>query len=75
MKTMAPIDARGTDAVCRLRTDHHDINGAWILTDGYQVSIRKQESGKSPTESISLNKRDFDLLVRWYLRQQTLRER
>lgn len=70
MKKLAPYHARGTVDVTRLRTDHYDLDGAWILTDGYHVAIRKQKAGESPTEGVSLPREDFNKLIRWYLREQ-----
>lgn len=75
MKKLAPYHARGTNEVCRLRTDHFDVGGAWILTDGYTVSVTKQKVGESSTEGVTLAREDFNRLISWYLREQPTAKR
>lgn len=71
-KQKRPRDCRGLDAVCALRTDHHDIKGAWILFDGYTVTVKKQNGGESPTGSVSFKPAEFSRLVDWWNRPQTI---
>lgn len=73
MKTRAPADCRGIDQVCELQTDHHDLKGAWILTDGYRVSIHTQETGKPSTGGVTLTPQQLNRLVAWWQKPQKLR--
>lgn len=72
-KQLRPRDCRNLDEVCKLRTDHHDIKGAWILFDGYTLSMKKQNMGEVPTEEIHFTRADFNRLVDWWNRPQTVR--
>ena len=72
-KQLRPRDCRGLNAVCQLRTDHHDIKGAWILWDGYELSIKKQNDGEAPTQEIDFTRAEFNRLVDWWNRPQTIR--
>ncbi len=67
---IAPSDCTSLDDCCMLETDHHDLEGFWILTDGYRVSLVKQNVGESSTASIEIPKRTFDALAGWYFRKQ-----
>lgn len=69
-----PMDCRNVDEVCELQTDHHDLKGAWILTDGYRVSIHTQEDGKPSTGAVTLTPTQFNRLVAWWQRPQKPRK-
>ena len=69
---LSPMRANGKTVRCLPRSVKH-IGGAWILTDGYSVTIRKHRVGEYPCEGITLSRGDFNRLVRWYIREQTIR--
>ncbi len=71
LKPMAPIQAVGNHQwICSLVRDNFSTEDAWILLDGGKITLANQQIGKSATEMISINARDFNALVRWYLRKQ-----
>jgi len=65
-KPLAPIDCNTCDEVCQLQTDHADCGDFWILNDGYTVSIARQKDGEPPQAEISIPKKKFDALIKWY---------
>ncbi len=67
---MRPYDLKNTEETCRLRRISFDCDDAWILTDGYTVSISQQKVGAPPTQSISLPRAQFNRLIQWYMRDQ-----
>jgi hypothetical protein len=71
-KKLSPMRANGKTLACLPRSVK-DIGSAWILTDGYSVTIKKQRVGEYPTEEITLSRGGFNRLVRWYIREQTIR--
>ncbi len=73
MKTKRPIDCGNEDQVCELQTSLHTLKNFWILTEGYRVSLYEQKSSESPTQHITIPKRQFDALVEWYMREQECR--
>jgi outer membrane receptor for ferric coprogen and ferric-rhodotorulic acid len=46
----------------------------WILSDGYTVSVVAQKPGEQPTQSITIPRRVFNALVRFYTKQQPMRK-
>lgn len=73
-KVRSPQEARTFDQVFDLKTDNMDTKEAWILTDGPTVTISTQRAGESATGKVTLSKRDFDRMVRWYLTPTTCRK-
>ncbi len=71
MKKLSPYAAKTLDEVCSLRTDNKNTDGAWILTDGCNVTVCKQKAGKSAEQSVTLDRAEFNRLIRWYMREQT----
>jgi hypothetical protein len=69
---MAPIDATPSK-IDQLPRSGHDLENYWILTDGFNVSIHQQHNGEASKQAVSVPKKDFDKLARWYFRQQRLR--
>ncbi len=67
---MRPYEAKTTDEVCRLQTDHNDVDDYWILTDGYTVTVCEQKSGKIPAQEINVPHAIFNRLIAWYIREQ-----
>ena len=70
VRQLAPIDCNTFNKVCSLKTDHHDLKQFWILTDSASVSIHEQVSGEKGKQQIIIPKKQFDLLIRWYLKKQ-----
>lgn len=70
MKKLSPRNAKTLNEICSLRTDHHDLKHSWILTDGVNVTITKQDVGCLSTESVTLPRREFNLLIDWYVKEQ-----
>lgn len=71
MKTKAPIDAT-EDELDKMKTCHLEVGDDRILTDSFRVSITTQKSGEKPTQSVTIDRKTFDKLVRWYTTPQPL---
>ena len=71
-KYRSPMQCRTLNQVCALETNNDSVAGGRISTDGYTVYVADQRSGQPSTERVSLAKRDFDALIRWYTRKQPI---
>jgi len=65
-KRLTPMEANTIEQVCELPRDNIDCNGFWILSDGCEVTIAKQEVGSPSTQKVNIPKPVFDYFVRWY---------
>jgi len=72
-KTLSPIDAKSNHSVCKLNRDNISTPDYWIITDGYDVTLAEQKDGESATNKITISKKHFDKLIRWYIRPQKLK--
>ena len=68
---MNPHDAKSLKEVCALRRDNFSTSKYWILTDGFNVTITEQKNGREATQSITVPRSQFNVLVRWYMKEQT----
>jgi len=66
----SPLEATSNAKVCRLKTDNHATKDYWIITDGWNVTVCKQRSGESAEESMTIPLKDFNRLIRWYVKPQ-----
>lgn len=68
---LSPIDCEGEEQTCKLDRSWVEVARDWsILTDGYEVSLSQQPHGESPIQHISIPKKHFDKMVKWYLEKQ-----
>ena len=63
------------EQVCALGRDNFTADDHWILTDSFTVSVVAQKNGESPTQSVSIDRKTFNKLIRWYTRKQVIRRR
>lgn len=70
---LAPIKAKKDIQILRLKTDNYSTDDFWILLNGDTVNIHEQRSGEKSKQNITIPRKDFDRLVKWYLREQELR--
>lgn len=68
----SPLTATSNAKVCRLKTDNHATKDYWIITDGWNVTICKQRSGESAVESMTIPLKDFNRLIKWYVKPQNV---
>lgn len=47
--------------------DNWNTREAWLLCDGYEVTLCKQRSGEPAEAKVTLDRRTFNSLVRRYL--------
>ena len=66
-KVKAPIDVKTYSQVLALPQSVKETKNAWILVENKEIHLYKQKVGEKSTENITLNKNDFDKLVRWYV--------
>ena len=62
----SPKTAHMFNQVCALRTDNISFSWGWAFVDEDTITISMQVTGKPCTESVSITKRDFNRLIRWY---------
>lgn len=74
-KMLSPHEARRTRDAIRLQRDNVDTRHGWILLDGGSVVIAQQQDGQPATAMVTLPRREFARLARWYFRPQRLRVR
>lgn len=72
MKTKAPIDATEDDLL-HMDRDNLGIGDHSILTDSFNVSISTQKMGEPPSQHVTIPRKTFDKLIRWYIAPQTLK--
>ncbi len=69
-----PYDFRSEKDLIAYRSDNHSSDEAWILLSdtrlGMTVTITTQRHGEPPSASITLAQKDFNKMVRWYMREQ-----
>lgn len=68
----SPLEATSNAKVCRLKSDNHSTKDYWIITDGCNVTVCKQRNGESAEESITIPLKDFNRLIKWYVKPQKL---
>jgi hypothetical protein len=73
-RMLAPCECRTLDQVCKLRTDHHDLRGFWIITDSFKVTICAQLNGQEVTQKIQMSPARFNRLVAWWTKKQKVRK-
>jgi len=66
---VAPRDATFTQ-LCRVRRDNFSTPTAWILADGFRVAIGKQRKGEQAEAMVTLPRRTFNALLKWYTKEQ-----
>jgi hypothetical protein len=53
-----------------LTRDNLSVGDFWIGTDTTNVWLTEQAMGESPKQTFAIPRRDFNRLIRWYLRPQ-----
>lgn len=71
----APCECSTFKELCELRTDNHSLKDFWIISDEKHITLTKQKDGESPTETITIPKYQFKLLVSWYQKKQEIVKR
>lgn len=82
MKKLSPRNAKTMQQIVSLKTSGHDLKSAWIEVDDRTVTIL----GRAPkllgtsktaasTARIVLSRREFNLLIDWYLKDQPIVKR
>ena len=73
MKKLAPCQAKTLRQICSLRSDNYSTADAWILlAGGSGVCLTNQRSGEPATASVTIPRVQFNRLVDWYLKEQTV---
>lgn len=50
--------------------DNLSVGDFWIGTDGRNVWLTEQAMGERPKQTFAIKRRDFNRLIKWYLRPQ-----
>jgi hypothetical protein len=67
---MKPRDTKTLKQICSLQSDCHDTKEAWILVDIGVVYLHLQRNGEKSTSNIMLSRKDFNVLIDWYNKDQ-----
>lgn len=62
----SPKTANTTKKVCSLKRDNVTVGHHWCLVDEETVTICRQKSGQNPEAMITISKRDFNRIVKFY---------
>lgn len=73
-KTMSLKDANTTPKLCQLRRDNWGGKHYWMIRDGGNICIHKQDAGKPSEQEIVIPVRTFNQMVTFYTKQQSLRK-
>lgn len=67
-KIKAPIDAKTFEQICALKRDNIDLQGGdWcFMVEEGMVTLTEQKIGEGPTHQVSIPRKYFDKVVRWY---------
>lgn len=71
----SPLESNTNNKVCRLKTDNAATKDYWIITNGGNVTLCKQKSGEEAQGSITIPIKNFNRLIRWYVKPQKLPKR
>ena len=66
----SPMNARTSAKISKLETDSYNTEDYLMLTSETEVTIWRQRSDEDPQGVMSIPKRDFNLLIRWYQKPQ-----
>jgi hypothetical protein len=73
VKKMSPKECKTFEEVCRLNSDNFSTDNNWIMINEGTVTLTAQKLGFQPIASITIERRKFNNLIRWYLRKQKTR--
>ena len=68
-RRIAPYRA-SLDDLCRITRDNFDAGEFWIITDSVEVTIAHQIAGEEAKAMVTIPRREFNRLIRWYMRPQ-----
>lgn len=72
-KQISPMDASSVSTIVRMRSDNASAGDYWIIHDGSIVTLAHQKVGGMCTESVNIPRKDFNRLIRWYIKPQTVK--
>lgn len=67
---MRPYDAKADSDLMKLRRDIKDTDDFWILHAGDHITLAEQRVGEPAKAMLTIPRRDFNKLIRWYMRDQ-----
>lgn len=56
--------------LCRITIDNKDAGDYSIMTDSHVVWLSEQKMGEERKQHIEIPRKEFNRLIRWYLRSQ-----
>jgi hypothetical protein len=56
--------------LCRITRDNKDAGDFYIITDSYWVWLSEHKRGEQRKQRIEIPRKEFNKLIRWYLRPQ-----
>ncbi len=71
-KKLSPRKAKG-DQIIKLNTDNKDTEDYWILLNENHITMTEQRTGEGVKNSIQFERKQFNKLIDWYNREQTLK--
>ncbi len=70
---IAPIDARNEKDRLRLREDNIATENYWLLLNDGHVTLANQRSGQSKAWWAQIPRKEWDKIVKWYIKKQKAR--
>lgn len=70
-----PIDVRTEKQLCKLLSDNYTTKNYWILHEIDHITICKQSIGSHPEEMMRIPRKDFNKLIKWYIKEQHINGR
>jgi len=67
--------AKRENLIAELREDNFSTCCYGILIGEESIFLTQQKKGEAPTDSIKIDREDFDKIVRWYVKKQRLPKR
>lgn len=62
----SPKTANTTSKICTLKRDNITLEDHWFHADSSTVTIARQKVGEAATDVITLTKRQFNRIVKFY---------
>ena len=75
VKFLSPKNSISFKQIYSLSSDNHDTSEGWICIDESTVTLCSQLQGKTPTGSVTLSRRTFNNLIKWYFKEQKIKPR
>lgn len=71
-KKLSPRNANNHNLLS-LQSDNKNLKDYWLLVGYDKITITKQSWGEGPEVSVKIPRRQFNILVDWYIKEQEVK--